>query len=99
LDKIVKLQNTLEEIKNLSINNKDNQDTRKKRSNSFDDILPKKEPFDPKKGSGRRRRGKKDNDDKWKENLKYEIMVAARDCTSTNDLNIRLSKLNNNGTP
>jgi hypothetical protein len=43
--------------------------------------------------------GKKDNDDKWKENLIYEIIVAARDCTSTNDLNIRLSKLNNNRTP
>jgi protein subunit release factor B len=41
LDKIVKLQNTIEEIKSLAVNNNDeNQETRRKRSNSFDDILP-----------------------------------------------------------
>jgi hypothetical protein len=32
-------------------------------------------------------------------NLKYEIIIAARDCSSINDLNIRLPKLSNNGTP
>jgi hypothetical protein len=37
------LHNTIEEMKNPSINSNSNQDPKRKRSNSFEDIIPKKE--------------------------------------------------------
>jgi hypothetical protein len=97
LNQIKQMQNTIEEIKNISLGNDNgNQNTTRKRSNSFDDIQPKKTP-QPEKRNGKRRRRRKNYDTNWKENLKYEIIIAARDCWNTNDLNIRLSKLSNKG--
>jgi hypothetical protein len=42
MDQIKTLQNGMEEMKNLVINNNENHSPKRKRSNSFDDILPKK---------------------------------------------------------
>jgi hypothetical protein len=96
MNKLIQIQNTIEEMKNLSLkNNNNNQEPKRKRSNSYDDIRPKKIPQEAKKNNRKRRRRKSDTN--WKENLKYEIIIGARDCSNTNDLNIRLSKLSNNG--
>jgi hypothetical protein len=56
LDKHVKIQNDIEEIKNIAIKNNENENTKRKRSNSFYDIHPKKDTFEEDKRSGKRRR-------------------------------------------
>jgi hypothetical protein len=79
LDKLIKMHKDIEEIQNLEISNNENENTKRKRSNSFDDIYSKKTTFEEDKRNGRRRRKKNNNDDNWRQNLKYEIVIAARD--------------------